>query len=89
MTYYVTIVNTSNYDEEDLLVNGGGKEERLRPGEQVTLGLTKGESHELEIEPVDSVTSVQPRPFMRPGLTNRGRARSDIQLLPSVEVTWR
>ena len=88
MTRSVTIVNTSNWDNEDYIVkkegwDGSEEEICLRPGESATFTPKDG-------KPVVLAESVpegkEPIPFYRQASKN-GK-RDDEQVWPCVEVTF-
>ena len=76
MTRSITIVNTSNWDEEPCTVDGI----LLMPGEMVTIGLG-----DKETDRSVSVSAVQTprtaRPFGTPG-------DSPFQVMPEARVAW-
>ena len=72
MTRSVTIVNTSNWDEEPYMVNGV----LLMPGEM--LAITE---YEMSVELKAVNTTRSPRPYSSGG-------DNPFQILPEVRVAW-
>ena len=75
MTMQATIVNTSNWDGEDILVDG----KRLKPGESTSLGLEHMDGAEKRV-PIVSRPAEQTEPFYFKGLGSE-------QVWPKVTVT--
>ena len=79
MTRSITIVNTSNWDGEPVIVDGCV----LQAGERITIGMPKGEVKRIEVE---SARSVAPNiPF---GIDD-GSKDHVTQVVPEVEVKWK
>ena len=79
MTRSVTIVNSSNWDNEPCLVNGV----LLGVGEKITIDATKGVS--VKVEPVETIEAPKPFGWME------GREEGQVhipQVLPQVQVVW-
>ena len=79
MTRSVTIVNTSNCDNEPCLVNGI----LLQAGEMIVLESEKAQ--DVKVTPIKALTPI--RPFGRKN-SNVGEGRVQ-QVLPEVHVEWK
>ena len=77
MTRSVTIVNTSNWDNEPCLVNGT----LLQVGEQITLAADKETN--IKVEPIATLAPIMPFGNVK------NRTEGHIpQVMPEVRVRW-
>ena len=78
MTMSVTVTNTSNWDNEPVIIDG----KLLKPGESVVIGVHHSQAKAICVEPKVDFDTDPPIPFADPEGTNK-------QVFPNVKTVWR
>ena len=76
MTGTMVLTNTSNYSQEDIVVDRAGLKYALAPGESLTVSVLKGQTYPML---VDLKMGENPQPM---------RSKDGTRVYPKVQTLW-